>query len=104
MKRNDLLALIKKTVQKIEPGADLILYGSRARGDAVPDSDWDFLILVDGEVNTRREDRICHQIYEIEWTNNEILTPFVYSRTLWNSDLYQMMPFHENVEREGILL
>lgn len=30
-------------------GAEVILFGSRARGDARVDSDWDILILIDGE-------------------------------------------------------
>ncbi len=28
----------------------ILLFGSRARGDAQPDSDWDFYVLVDGEL------------------------------------------------------
>lgn len=28
----------------------ILLFGSRARGDARPDSDWDFYVLVDGEL------------------------------------------------------
>ncbi len=36
---------------------DIILFGSRARGDAQPDSDWDFLITVDKDIDfqTRKE-------------------------------------------------
>ena len=41
----------------------LILFGSRARGDAHPDSDWDFYAVVDRELDFwQREDlasRIC---------------------------------------------
>ncbi len=38
---------LKAEIQKIEPTAQLILYGSRARGDARPDSDWDLLLLTE---------------------------------------------------------
>ncbi len=88
----------------MEPTAEIILYGSRARGDAAQDSDWDLLILVDGDVDSQRDDHICHQIYEIEWENDEVLTPLVYSKKTWDSSLYQIMPFHQNIEREGVAL
>ena len=36
---------VKATVRQIDPQAEVILFGSRARGDARKDSDWDFLVL-----------------------------------------------------------
>lgn len=104
MQRDNLLKLIKQTVLAIEPTAEIILYGSRARGDAEPDSDWDLLILVDGEVDNERDDRISHKIYEVEWKHDEVLTPLVYSRKVWNTPVYQNMPLHQNINREGIRL
>ena len=67
MKREALLDHVKQTVHEIEPDADIILYGSRARGDARPESDWDFLILLDGVVDDARTDAIRHRLYDIEW-------------------------------------
>lgn len=32
---------IRQAVHDVEPEADVILYGSRSRGDAVSESDWD---------------------------------------------------------------
>ncbi len=33
----------------------IILFGSRARGQARPDSDWDILVVVDGALGRERE-------------------------------------------------
>ncbi|MEB2836899.1 MAG: nucleotidyltransferase domain-containing protein [Desulfurococcales archaeon] len=33
----------------------VILFGSRARGDARPDSDWDILVVVEGRIDRRRK-------------------------------------------------
>jgi predicted nucleotidyltransferase len=104
MNQDELIEQIKQTVRKVEPEADIILYGSRSRGNAISESDWDFLILVDGPISDERTDRIRHRLYEIEWESGEVLSTIVRNREEWNSDLYQAMPFHQRVQKEGIRL
>ncbi len=101
MNTETLLKQVKEAVHEVEPQADIILFGSRSRGDSVSDSDWDFLILVDGLVNDERTDRIRHQLYEIEWESGAVLSSIVRSRDEWDSALYRSMPFHQRVEHEG---
>lgn len=95
---------IKKVVHVVEPSAQIILYGSRARGDAQPDSDWDLLILLDGVVDLARERSVWHRLYPLELDLEEVLCPVVLSRQDWSSELYRAMPFHRNVDRDGIVL
>jgi predicted nucleotidyltransferase len=104
MDRDTLLKQVKETVLKIEPSVEVILYGSRARGDSNPESDWNFLVLVDGLVDDERVDRIRHRLYEIEWKSDQVLSSIVRSREQWNSQPLSGTPFHQNVEREGIAL
>ncbi len=40
--------LLAAVVERFDP-IEVILFGSRARGDAGPDSDWDLLVVVDDE-------------------------------------------------------
>ena len=104
MNQVELLQRVKAAVHEAEPEAEVILYGSRSRQEAGPESDWDFLVLVDGPVNDARADAIRHRLYEIEWESGEVLCAVVRSREEWHSPLYRAMPFHQNVEREGVLL
>ncbi len=60
--REDLLRKVKEALEEIEPSAEIYLYGSRARRDNREDSDWDFLILIDGIVDTARTVRIASAI------------------------------------------
>jgi predicted nucleotidyltransferase len=101
MKRKELLKQVKQAIHEMEPDADIILYGSRSRGESVQDSDWDFLILVDGDVSDERTDRIRHRLYEIEWECDAVLSSIVRSRNEWNSPRYCATPFHQRVEQEG---
>ena len=103
-KLSELRGPIRRAVCGVEPAAEIILYGSRARGDARPDSDWDLLILVDGPVDGERKTAIRHRLYEVEWDSDEVLTSMIFSREDWNSPLYRAMPFHQSVDRDGIPL
>jgi predicted nucleotidyltransferase len=102
--RDIILSKVKKSVLQVEPSAEVILFGSRARNDFGKFSDWDFLVLVDGEINTARADKIRHLLYEIEWETGEVISTIVKSRQLWNNPDYRVVPLHKSVEREGILL
>jgi predicted nucleotidyltransferase len=84
--------------------ADVVLYGSRARGDSGKGSDYDILVIVDGSVDIALEERILDNVYPLESESGQILTLVVYSRQQWDSPLYKAMPFHKNVDREGVRL
>jgi predicted nucleotidyltransferase len=98
----EILRKVKNAVLQIEPSAEIILYGSRARQDSREGSDWDFLVLVDGAVDDERTDRIRHQIYEVEWETGEVLSSIIRSRTVWESPKYRVMPLYKNIKLEGI--
>ena len=100
----DLLQRCKKAIRSVVPDADVILYGSRARGDAADDSDYDLLVLVDRPADITMHERLIASIYPLELESGAVLTLTAHNRNLWSSRLYKAMPFHENVDREGVLL
>lgn len=99
-----LLRRCKEAIQQVVPQASVILYGSRARGDAGVDSDYDVIVVADGSVNMVLEDRIRANLYPLELETGAVITLIVYSREDWDSPLYRAMPLHRAVEREGVLL
>ena len=100
----ELLKRCKNAIRQVVPDADVILYGSRARGDASEDSDYDILILVNGTAEMPLERKIRSNVYPLELDSGAVLTLFVYSKQQWDTLLYRAMPFHKNVDREGVLL
>ena len=95
---------IKKTIHDKDPKAVVYLFGSRARGDYRPDSDWDILILVDAKrVTNKIEDKFRDELYDIEIESGQIISTFIYSKKYWKSTLIYS-PLYKNVNREGILL
>ena len=104
MARQDILDSIKEAVHEIEPKAEILLYGSQARRDSDPESDWDILVLVDGRVDEDRVDAIRHQLYEVEWDTDQVISSIVRNRGEWNSHPYTSTPFYQNLAREGVTL
>lgn len=104
MIKSPLLKQVKKAVREIEMDAEILLYGSRARGDSIDQSDWDFLILLDGKVDDNRTDRIRHRLYEVEWETGEVVSSIIRNKKEWNSMPYKSMPIYQVIEREGIAL
>lgn len=46
-KEQYIISLIKSKIKEKNSNAEVILFGSHARGEAHSDSDWDILILLD---------------------------------------------------------
>ncbi|MCP4726850.1 MAG: nucleotidyltransferase domain-containing protein [bacterium] len=99
-----LLDRIQKIVTSIDPGAQVILYGSRARGDSNIGSDWDFLILSDLTLNRKSILEIRDRLYELELETDTILSSIIRTKKEWGSPKYDILPFKHAVEQEGILL
>lgn len=96
--------LIKRTVQEIDPTAQIYLYGSRARKTARRDSDWDILILLKQDtVTIKDEQSFRHKLVNIELETGQTLSTFVYSIKDWITK-YTVTPLYQNIQKEGILL
>lgn len=95
---------IRSAVHDVEPEAQVILYGSRARGDAAPDSDWDLLVLLPGQVDQRREEKLVARLFDLELELDLVISAIVYSHEDWTTPLRRVTPLYQNVAREGVPL
>jgi predicted nucleotidyltransferase len=68
--------LIRKNVNEIDDNAEIILYGSRARGDERIDSDWDILVLTDYPVSLEKEKIFRDKLYALELETGEPISIF----------------------------
>lgn len=100
-KDSNITSKIRTLIREIDPSSEVILYGSRARGDNHPESDWDILILVDAKVDLDYERLFRHKLYDLELETGEAFSITVYNKTDWISR-YWMTPLFQNVSREGV--
>ena len=101
---SELIQRIKEVIREIDPKAEALLYGSRSRGQADQESDWDLLILLSVPVTEQLKRRIRHSLYEIEWETSEVISCIIHSRAQWDSAPLRETPFRQRVSREAIRL
>ena len=101
---NQILNAIRDKASQIVPkGTTVILFGSRARGDAREDSDWDVLILLDKDHITSQDiDDYSYPLRELGWDYNQCINAILYTKHDWDSSISS--PFRENVTEDGIRL
>ncbi|OFX59545.1 MAG: hypothetical protein A2046_07270 [Bacteroidetes bacterium GWA2_30_7] len=102
LKEKYIIGLIKSKIQKKNPDADIILFGSHARGTANQDSDWDILILLNtSNVSRKTEQEYRHELFDVELETGEPISTFVYSKTDWETK-HSVTPLYYNISKEGI--
>ena len=101
IRTQNIIKLIRQYINAVDPKAEVILYGSRARGDERTDSDWDILVLTDYPVDLNTERIFRDKLYDLELETEEPFSLFIYSKKNWQSK-QRITPFYQNVIQEGV--
>ena len=95
--------VIVSTVKSVRPDAEVRLFGSRARGNARKDSDWDVIVIVnDDHISTALFSAIGNPLYDYADEHNVEINPILYTRKQWENRHPSL--FGHNVEKESIVL
>ena len=83
------------------PDAEIILFGSRARGTARPDSDWDVLVIVDAPKLQPVHRDIDYCLWDKGQQIGQEINTIVRTAAQWAANISF---FKKNVLRDGIKL
>lgn len=101
MEQSEILNRITSEIKKIEPNAEVYLYGSRARGDFRNDSDWDVLVITPrSEITLEYELILRDPILNLEMETGEVISTLVYTQKEWKAKR-KHSSFFRNVMIDG---
>jgi predicted nucleotidyltransferase len=87
-------------------GANLLelrLFGSKARGDAVTDSDLDVLLVVEQD-RAAAEDRVLDVAFDVNLAHDVYISPRVVSHAVMVDPVWRLTALLRAIERESVLL
>jgi predicted nucleotidyltransferase len=91
----------RRRLSAIAPILDLRVFGSRARGDAAPDSDLDLFIELEKATPELRQ-RIGEIAWEVGFEMDRVISTVVTTRDDLEHGAMGANPLVLNVEREGV--
>jgi predicted nucleotidyltransferase len=114
MKSFDKAPLVKREMEAIETAArrlkdgfsieSVILFGSKARGDADAHSDIDLLLISSKGLHWRDEKAIVDSLFDIGMEYDVIFSPLFISLEEWEKGLFKAFPIYDEITREGAVV
>lgn len=83
------------------PVTDIVLFGSKARGDSEPESDIDLLVLTSRPLDPEEQRKIWRDLHDISARFEVMLSPLTVEVQSWREGVHSVLPIHTEVEREG---
>jgi uncharacterized protein (UPF0332 family)/predicted nucleotidyltransferase len=84
------------------PVTEIVLFGSKARGDSDPESDIDLLVLTSRPLDDEEQRRIWGDLHDISMRFDVLLSPLTVEARSWREGLHSVLPIHAEVQREGV--
>jgi predicted nucleotidyltransferase len=103
MKEQDkrVLESFASRIRQEFPEARIWAFGSRARGDAQSESDYDMCVVID-RLDDNADRRISDIAFEVGWENEVLITTVRYSCEQFERGPWSVSPLVLTVLREGV--
>jgi predicted nucleotidyltransferase len=101
-KDHEVLTRLKHAIEEKVQLSEMILFGSRARGDAESDSDMDVLVVLDGPVSKQSRRIVSDNAWEVGFEAGIVVVPIMVSRESWENGPEQVSLLAMAVREEGV--
>jgi predicted nucleotidyltransferase len=101
---NDLTAVRQAAsiLRERFPVTSVVLFGSKARGQATSESDIDLLVLTHEQVNHEQKRRMSRALFDLQLQRAVVINLLIVPAEDWERGLYQVLPIRREIEKEGV--
>jgi len=86
------------------PVRDVILFGSKVRGESSKDSDIDLLLLTTQPIHWKERHAIVDALFEVEMRYDVVINIVVNTVRDWHEGMWTVLPIQEEINREGVTI
>ena len=98
------LAVAAAALKDRFPVEQVVLFGSRARGEGDAESDLDLLVLTTREVAWTERRAIVDALFDVELAHDVVLSPLIVPGRQWRQGPYRILPIHREIARDGVVV
>lgn len=103
-KERDGIKAAVETLKREFPVDQVILFGSKARGDSNEHSDIDLLLITSRPLHWKEEKVVIETLFEIGMEYDVIFSPLFASREEWEGALFRKFPVYNDIMRDGAIV
>ncbi len=81
---------------------EVILFGSKARGDDDTDSDIDLLLLTEKSLHWKERQAVIHELFDIEMAYEVVISILDTTVSEWKNGIFTVFPIHQDIMRDGV--
>lgn len=86
------------------PVEEVILFGSKARGDDDKESDIDLLLLTTRPIHWKERKAIVHALFDLGLEYDVLFSIAVNTVHDWHEGICTAFPIHKEITREGVMI
>jgi predicted nucleotidyltransferase len=91
-----------KMLKERFPVKEIILFGSKARGDSDEESDIDLLLVTKASIHWKERQAIIHALFDIGMKHDVIFSILDTSESDFNKGIFTAFPIYQEIIREGV--
>jgi predicted nucleotidyltransferase len=84
------------------PVEEIVLFGSKARGEDDAESDIDLLVLTTRELSRSERHEIVDALFPLQLQHEVVLSPLIVAAQEWRAGLTSVHPIHQEIEEQGV--
>lgn len=92
-----------RVLRHVAPVEEIVLFGSKCRGEDDRESDIDLLVLTSRPLARRERHAVMDALFPIEIARGVALSPLIVSTAEWRSGILSVLPIHAEVEEQGVV-